>query len=79
MITADAFEPELSDARISYAQTCVLVTVVDDLFDNCAPREELVNLIQLVKKLVPSNFIDFFFFSFLQLVIKLYNFWFPIC
>nr|XP_027080601.1 cis-abienol synthase, chloroplastic-like isoform X3 [Coffea arabica] len=56
MITADAFEPELSDARISYAQTCVLVTVVDDLFDNCAPREELVNLIQLVKKWDKNSF-----------------------
>lgn len=58
MITADAFEPELCEARISYAQTCVLVTVVDDLFDNCASREELVNLIQLVKKWDQNSFTE---------------------
>ncbi|CAI9094692.1 OLC1v1030474C2 [Oldenlandia corymbosa var. corymbosa] len=50
MIAADIFEPELSTARISFAQTVVLIRVVDDLFDNSASRVELQNIIELVKK-----------------------------
>ena len=50
MIAAEVFEPELSATRISFAQTVVLIRAVDDLFDNSACREELVNIIELVKK-----------------------------
>ncbi|KAM4070765.1 hypothetical protein ACB094_11G008700 [Castanea mollissima] len=46
---ATFFSPELSDARMSWAKSMVLATVVDDFFDIGGSEEELVNLIQLVK------------------------------
>ena len=49
---ATFFSPELSDARISWAKSMVVATVVDDFFDIGGSEEELVNLIQLVKKYV---------------------------
>ena len=42
--------PELSDARISWAKSRVLTTVVDDFFDVGGSEEELLNLIQLMEK-----------------------------
>ncbi|XP_027083239.1 cis-abienol synthase, chloroplastic isoform X1 [Coffea arabica] len=50
LITADVFNPELTEARAAYAENIILGTIVDDLFDNFAPREELLNIIDLVKK-----------------------------
>ncbi|KAL5175961.1 Ent-kaur-16-ene synthase, chloroplastic [Glycine soja] len=47
---ATIFSPELSDARISWAKSGVLTTVVDDFFDVGGSEEEHVNLIQLVEK-----------------------------
>nr|GMC95701.1 ent-kaur-16-ene synthase, chloroplastic [Ipomoea batatas] len=47
---ATLFPPELSDARISWAQNGVLTTVVDDFFDVGGSIEELKNLIHLVEK-----------------------------
>lgn len=47
---ATLFPPELSDARISWAKNGVLTTVVDDFFDVGGSEEELLNLIQLIKK-----------------------------
>ncbi|KAI5334141.1 hypothetical protein L3X38_024274 [Prunus dulcis] len=44
------FPPELSDARMSWAKSAFLTTVVDDFFDIGGSEEELVNLIQLVEK-----------------------------
>lgn len=55
------FPPELSDARMSWAKSAFLTTVVDDFFDIGGSEEELVNLIQLVEKYVIS-FVFFFFF-----------------
>jgi hypothetical protein len=49
---ATLFPPELSDARISWAKNGVLTTVVDDFFDVGGSEEELLNLIQLIKKYV---------------------------
>ena len=49
---ATFFSPELSDARISWTKSMVLAKVVDDFFDIGSSEEELVNLIQLVKKYV---------------------------
>ncbi|EYU27586.1 hypothetical protein MIMGU_mgv1a002236mg [Erythranthe guttata] len=43
------FEPELSDARMSWAKNGVLATVVDDFFDVGGSIEELKNLIRLVE------------------------------
>uniref|UniRef100_A0A0E0KV28 Uncharacterized protein n=1 Tax=Oryza punctata TaxID=4537 RepID=A0A0E0KV28_ORYPU len=43
------FDPEMSDARIWWAINGVLTTVVDDFFDVGGSREELENLISLVK------------------------------
>ncbi|KAJ9168447.1 hypothetical protein P3X46_019968 [Hevea brasiliensis] len=43
-------DPHLSDARISWAQNCVLTTVVDDFFDFGGSMEELLNLIELVHR-----------------------------
>ncbi|XP_072963558.1 ent-kaur-16-ene synthase, chloroplastic-like isoform X2 [Typha angustifolia] len=44
------FSPELSDARISWAKSCVLLNMVDDFFDTRSCREELESLIALVEK-----------------------------
>ncbi|KAL0306082.1 UNVERIFIED_CONTAM: Ent-kaurene synthase TSP4, chloroplastic [Sesamum radiatum] len=46
---ATFFAPELSDARMSWAQNGVLTTVVDDFFDVGGSMEELKNLIHLVE------------------------------
>ncbi|KAL7130570.1 hypothetical protein ABFS83_13G142600 [Erythranthe nasuta] len=46
---ATFFEPELSDARMSWAKNGVLATVVDDFFDVGGSIEELKNLIHLVE------------------------------
>ncbi|KAJ7982088.1 Ent-kaurene synthase [Quillaja saponaria] len=43
-------EPELSDARISWAKNALLITVVDDFYDWWGSEEEMINLIQLVEK-----------------------------
>ncbi|KAJ9168343.1 hypothetical protein P3X46_019883 [Hevea brasiliensis] len=43
-------DPHLSDARISWAQNCVLTTVVDDFFDFGGSMEEILNLIELVHR-----------------------------
>ncbi|KAL7605320.1 hypothetical protein Lser_V15G15694 [Lactuca serriola] len=42
--------PELSDARISWAKSCMLTTVMDDFFDGGGSIDELVNLVQTVEK-----------------------------
>lgn len=47
---ATIFQPELSDARMSWAKNSVLTTVIDDFFDVGGSMEELNNLIQLFKK-----------------------------
>ncbi|CAN4103790.1 unnamed protein product [Withania somnifera] len=47
---ATIFQPELSDARMSWAKNGVLTTVIDDFFDVGGSMEELNNLIQLFKK-----------------------------
>nr|XP_051218985.1 ent-kaur-16-ene synthase, chloroplastic-like [Lolium perenne] len=44
------FTPELSEARISFAKTSVLITIVDDFFDVAGSTEEIENLISLVEK-----------------------------
>jgi ent-kaurene synthase len=44
------FAPELSEARISFAKTSVLITIVDDFFDVAGSKEEIENLISLVEK-----------------------------
>ncbi|CAI9103607.1 OLC1v1002124C1 [Oldenlandia corymbosa var. corymbosa] len=49
LIAADMFEPQLSGVRISYSQTVILLAIVDDMFDKAASREELINIIDLVK------------------------------
>lgn len=61
------FPPELSDARMSWAKSAFLTSVVDDFFDIGGSEEELVNLIQLVEKYVIS--FVFFFFHFLSVSI----------
>ena len=59
LITADVFNPELTEARAAYAENIILGTIVDDLFDNFAPREELLNIIDLVKKYILPKIICF--------------------
>ncbi|KAF2304497.1 hypothetical protein GH714_032784 [Hevea brasiliensis] len=49
-IAAVLSHPHLSDARISWAQMSVLVTIVDDFFDLGGSMEELLNLIELVHR-----------------------------
>lgn len=43
-------DPELSDARVSYAKTVILVTLLDDFFDYYGSREESLMIIELIKK-----------------------------
>ncbi|KAK3143741.1 hypothetical protein QOZ80_4AG0304360 [Eleusine coracana subsp. coracana] len=43
------FPPEMSDARIFWAQNGVLTTVVDDFFDVGGSKEELDSLVRLVE------------------------------
>ncbi|KAL5211774.1 hypothetical protein ABZP36_022621 [Zizania latifolia] len=47
---ATVFQPEWSDARISWAKTAWLTAVVDDLFDVGGSRDEVKNLMELVEK-----------------------------
>ncbi|KAK9088194.1 hypothetical protein Scep_027276 [Stephania cephalantha] len=47
---ATLYQPELSDARISWAKNGVLTTVVDDFFDVGSSTEEQLNLIELIKR-----------------------------
>ncbi|KAF2304476.1 hypothetical protein GH714_031906 [Hevea brasiliensis] len=49
-IAAVLSHPDLSDARISWAQNTVLTTVVDDFFDFAGSMEELLNLIELIQR-----------------------------
>ncbi|KAM0017121.1 putative ent-kaurene synthase [Helianthus debilis subsp. tardiflorus] len=42
--------PELSDARIAWAKSCLLVTVMDDFIDVEGSVDELANMIQCVEK-----------------------------
>ncbi|GKE14044.1 Ent-kaur-16-ene synthase, chloroplastic-like protein [Tanacetum coccineum] len=42
--------PELLDARISYAKSCIFAVVFDDFFDAGGSLDELVNLIHCVEK-----------------------------
>ncbi|TVU15797.1 hypothetical protein EJB05_39335, partial [Eragrostis curvula] len=44
------FPPELSEARIAWTLTCVLVTVLDDVFDVAGSREENENLAMLIDR-----------------------------
>ncbi|CAI0437435.1 unnamed protein product [Linum tenue] len=48
-VAATLYAPELSDARISWAKNCTLVTYVDDFFDVEGSMEELVTLVQLIE------------------------------
>ncbi|KAL3512624.1 hypothetical protein ACH5RR_025341 [Cinchona calisaya] len=50
LIAADLFNPELSESRLTYALITILTTIVDDLFDKCASKEELLGIIDLIKK-----------------------------
>ncbi|XP_065867881.1 terpene synthase 6, chloroplastic-like [Euphorbia lathyris] len=49
-IAAILSDPQHSDARISWAQNTVFVTIVDDFFDYGGSMEELHNLIDLLHK-----------------------------
>ncbi|KAK2977329.1 hypothetical protein RJ640_004072 [Escallonia rubra] len=49
-IAATLFAPELFDARMTWAKASMLITVVDDFFDDGGSMEELLNLIQLVER-----------------------------
>ncbi|KAI3468365.1 hypothetical protein Pfo_025028 [Paulownia fortunei] len=48
-------DPELSDVRLSYAKTIVLVARMDDFLDHCGSREESKEIIELVKKYVEGE------------------------
>ncbi|KAI3468362.1 hypothetical protein Pfo_025025 [Paulownia fortunei] len=43
-------DPELSDARLSYAKTIMLVTLIDDFFDHYGSKEESYKILELVKE-----------------------------
>lgn len=49
-VAATLSSPELSDARISWAKSSILTTVIDDFFDVGGSMDELANLIQCVEK-----------------------------
>ncbi|KAG5589204.1 hypothetical protein H5410_039718 [Solanum commersonii] len=43
-------DPEFSDARLMYVKYVMLLTVVDDLFESFASKDELLNIIELVER-----------------------------
>ncbi|KAK4388989.1 Cis-abienol synthase, chloroplastic [Sesamum angolense] len=45
-------DPLLSDARLSYAKSIVLVTCLDDFFDHHGSREESLKILELTKQYV---------------------------
>ena len=49
---ATVFQPELSDARMTWAKHSMLAILVDDFYDMGASQEEMDNLTQLVEKYV---------------------------
>lgn len=51
---ATLFEPEMAQARVVWAQCYVLITVLDDYFDNCAPVDELRIFLQAVRSWDPK-------------------------
>jgi hypothetical protein len=53
------FPPEMSDARIFWAQNGVLTTVVDDFFDVGGSKEELDSLVRLVEMYVSHILLQF--------------------
>ena len=61
-VAATLFSPELSDARMSWAKNAVLTTIVDDFYDLGGSEEELLNLIELLERYVPSPFLFLFWF-----------------
>ncbi|KAK3024982.1 hypothetical protein RJ639_043246 [Escallonia herrerae] len=44
------FSPELWDARNAWSKLAVIGTILDDMFDIDGPREELLNIIEMVEK-----------------------------
>lgn len=54
-VGTNVFSPELSDARMKWAKSAYLTTVVDDFFDYGGSYEELENLVQLFEKYVLSS------------------------
>ena len=42
--------PELSEARLSWAKSSLVLSVVDELFDVWGTEEEKINLLQLLEK-----------------------------
>ena len=44
--------PELSDARLSWAKSSILTTVIDDFFDVGGSMDELVNFVQILEKYI---------------------------
>ncbi|KAM7466314.1 hypothetical protein LguiB_013876 [Lonicera macranthoides] len=57
------FEPELANLRIAWTQTSFVGTVVDDMFDVDGSREELLNLIELLKKWTGNSDVDGYYCS----------------
>ncbi|KAI3859137.1 hypothetical protein MKX03_017843 [Papaver bracteatum] len=53
------FSPELSDARLSWANNAILATVVDDFFNGGGSREELINFSDHFERWNEMSAIDF--------------------
>lgn len=49
------FEPEMAQARLVWAQCCVLTTVLDDYFDGGIPIQELQTFLQAVRMWDPGR------------------------
>nr|A0A2K9RFZ9.1 RecName: Full=Class I diterpene synthase TPS6, chloroplastic; AltName: Full=Labd-13(16),14-diene-9-ol synthase; AltName: Full=Syn-isopimara-7,15-diene synthase; AltName: Full=Terpene synthase 6; Short=VacTPS6 [Vitex agnus-castus]AUT77125.1 class I diterpene synthase [Vitex agnus-castus] len=50
LAAANFGDPELSNARLAFAKTIVLVTRIDDFFDLAGSREESYKILELVKE-----------------------------
>ncbi|CAM0902673.1 unnamed protein product [Alopecurus aequalis] len=70
---ATIIAPELSDARISFAKTSVLITIVGDFFDVAGSKEELENLVALVEKWDGYHDLQFYSGSVKILFFVIYN------
>ncbi|KAJ4705791.1 Terpene synthase [Melia azedarach] len=58
-VATNVFSPELSDARMKWAKSAYLTTVVDDFFDYGGSYEELENLVQLFENSLPNGTLQF--------------------
>lgn len=59
--------PDLSDARISWAKSSILTTVIDDFFDVGGSMDELVNFVHIIEKYI-HNTSNYIYILYIQII-----------